>query len=172
VVEYGGPPRSSTGEGEIGRTQGAIREIGHGDRCLTWGRSSGRLGAVSGELDGRECGSPTAAGGMGRARERVKSSEVRRGVCAGHWRGSKKGSRARGRASWSRNPVTCVSAHSLVHGKSREGGTNKAGPTAQREKRGRAGGNGSALANWARETERERERANGQRKLAPTGRPH
>jgi hypothetical protein len=49
---------------------------------------------VSGELDGRERGhgSPAAVGGMGRARERVKSSEVRRGVCAGHWRGSKKGS--------------------------------------------------------------------------------
>jgi hypothetical protein len=27
----------------------------------------------------------------GRAGERVKSSEMRRGVCAGHWRGSKKG---------------------------------------------------------------------------------
>jgi hypothetical protein len=52
-----------------------------------------RLGAVSGELDGQECerGSPAAAGGMSRARERVKLSEMRRGVCAGHWRGSKKG---------------------------------------------------------------------------------
>jgi hypothetical protein len=28
---------------------------------------------------------------VGRARERVKLSEMRRGVCAGHWRGSKKG---------------------------------------------------------------------------------
>jgi hypothetical protein len=52
----------STGEGKIRRTQGAIREIGHGDKCLTSGRSSGRLGAVSGELDGRErgLGSPAA----------------------------------------------------------------------------------------------------------------
>jgi hypothetical protein len=43
------------------------------------GRSSGRLGAVSGELNGRERerGSPAAAGGVGRARDRVKSSEVR-----------------------------------------------------------------------------------------------
>jgi hypothetical protein len=34
---------------------------------------------VSGELDGREHGhgSPAAAGGVGRARERVKSSEMR-----------------------------------------------------------------------------------------------
>jgi hypothetical protein len=49
--------------------------------------------AVSGELDGRERGrgSPAAAGGVGRARERAKLSEMRRGVCAGHWRGSKKG---------------------------------------------------------------------------------
>jgi hypothetical protein len=85
--------RPSTGEGEIGLAQGAIEEIGHGDRCLTSGRSSVRLGAVSGELDGRERGrgSPAAAGGVSRARERVKLSEMRREVCAGHWRGSKKG---------------------------------------------------------------------------------
>jgi hypothetical protein len=53
----------------------------------------GRLGAVSCELDGREHGrgSPAVAGGVGRARERLKLSEMRRGVCAGHWRGSKKG---------------------------------------------------------------------------------
>jgi hypothetical protein len=69
----------STGESEIGRTQGAIREIGHGDECLTSRRSSGRLGAISGELDGRECGHrpPVAAGGVGRARERVKLREMR-----------------------------------------------------------------------------------------------
>jgi hypothetical protein len=29
-----------------------LREIGHGDGCLTLGRSSGRLEAVSSELDG------------------------------------------------------------------------------------------------------------------------
>jgi hypothetical protein len=77
----------------MGRTQGAIEEIGHGDGCLTSGWSSGRLGAVSRELDGRERrhGSPAAAGGVGRPRERAKLSEMRRGVCAGHWRGSKKG---------------------------------------------------------------------------------
>jgi hypothetical protein len=57
------------------------------------GRSSGRLGAVSGELDGQEHGrgSPAAAGGDGRARERVKVCEMRRGVCAGRRRGYKKG---------------------------------------------------------------------------------
>jgi hypothetical protein len=44
-------------------------------------------------VDGREHGrgSPAAAGGVSRARERVKLSEMRRGACAGHWRGSKKG---------------------------------------------------------------------------------
>jgi hypothetical protein len=54
-------------------------KIGHGDGCLTLGRSSGRLGAVSVELDGRERGrgSPAAAGGVGRARERVKLCEMR-----------------------------------------------------------------------------------------------
>jgi hypothetical protein len=45
----------------------------------------GRLGAVSGELDGRErgCGSPAVSGGEGRARERVKLCEMRQGVSAG-----------------------------------------------------------------------------------------
>jgi hypothetical protein len=48
---------------------------------------------VSGELDGRERGrgSPTVAGRVGRARERVKLSKMRQGVCAGPGRGSKKG---------------------------------------------------------------------------------
>ena len=43
------------------------------------GQSSGRLGAVSGELDGRERGhgSLAAADGVGRARERVKLREMR-----------------------------------------------------------------------------------------------
>jgi hypothetical protein len=43
------------------------------------GRSLGRLGAVSGELDSREPGhgSPAAAGGVGRARERAKLREMR-----------------------------------------------------------------------------------------------
>jgi hypothetical protein len=41
---------------------------------------------VSGELDGQEHGrgSPPAAGGVGRARERVKLSEMRQRVCVGH----------------------------------------------------------------------------------------
>jgi hypothetical protein len=56
-----------------------MREIGHGDRCLTLGRSSGSLGADSSELDGQERGpgSPAAAGGEGRARERVRVCEMR-----------------------------------------------------------------------------------------------
>jgi hypothetical protein len=91
--EHGGPPRPSTSEGEIGRTQGAIREIGPEDGCLTSGQSSGRLRAVSGELDGREHGrgSPVAAGGEDRARERARVCEMRRGASARHWQGSKKG---------------------------------------------------------------------------------
>jgi hypothetical protein len=72
----------------IGRNKGnwARGRVSH----LGW--SLGRLGAVSGELDGRERGrgSPEAAGGVGRARERAKLREMRRGVCAGHRRGSKK----------------------------------------------------------------------------------
>jgi hypothetical protein len=44
-----------------------------------WDVTSGSLGAVSGELDGRSRGrgSPAAAGGVGRARERVKLREMR-----------------------------------------------------------------------------------------------
>jgi hypothetical protein len=52
----------------------------------------------------------------------------------------------------------CASAHAPVHGESGEGGTDKAGPR-RRERKGDARGNGSALANRAREIERECERA-------------
>jgi hypothetical protein len=52
-------------------------EIGHGDGCITSGRSSRRLGADSGELDGRGRGSPAAAGGESRARERARVCEMR-----------------------------------------------------------------------------------------------
>jgi hypothetical protein len=125
---------------------------------------------VSGELDGRERGSRSlaAASGVGRTRKRVKSREVRRGVCAGHWRGSKKGSWARGRASWLRNPATCASAHSPVHGESGEGGTDTAGPQ-RRERKGDVRGQRLGTGELG---PRDRERANGRRKLAPTGRPH
>jgi hypothetical protein len=84
--------------------------------------------------------------------------------------GLKKGSRACGRASWPRNPVTCASAHALVHGEREEGGTNKAGPR-RRERNGTRGSNSSSLANRARETERESERAKetGADRSAPLG---
>jgi hypothetical protein len=132
-----------------------------------------RPGAVSGELDGRErgCGSPAAAGGMGKARDRAKLSEMRRGVCARHWRGSKKWSWARGRASWLRNPVTCASAHSSVHGESGEGGTDKAGPR-RRERKGDARGQWLGTGEpGPRDRERESERAKetGADRSAPLG---
>jgi hypothetical protein len=115
-------------------------------------------------------GSP-AAGGVGRERERVKSSEVSRGVCVGHWRGSKKGSWARGRASWPRNPATCVSAQSSFHGKSEEGGIDKAGPRYKERKwdaRGQRLGTGEP---GPRDRERESERAKetGADRSAPLG---
>jgi hypothetical protein len=106
---------------------------------------------VSGELDGREhrCGSPAAVGDVGRARERARACEKRRGLGAGHWWGSKKGvgrvgercgrearRRARVRTRWS------------------TAGARKADLTGRVHTRG---GNGSALANRAHETERERE---------------
>jgi hypothetical protein len=115
----------------------------------------GRLGAVFGELDGRERGrgSPAAAGGVGRARERVKLCELRRGACAGHWRGSKKGAgcvggrrgreirrRARVRTRRSTASADVAELTGQAHGAEREKGTR--------------GGNGSALANRARGIER------------------
>jgi hypothetical protein len=97
----------------------------------------------------------------------VERSEAR-GV-HGHWRGSKKGSWVRGRASWPRNPATCAIAHSPVHGESGEGGTDKADPRC-RERKGEARGNGSTLANQARETERERTgKETGADRSAPLG---
>jgi hypothetical protein len=77
--EHSEPPRPNISEGEIGRTQSAIREIRNGQRCLTSGRSSGRLGEDSTELDGRGHGrgSPAAAGGEGRVRERVRVCTMR-----------------------------------------------------------------------------------------------
>jgi hypothetical protein len=132
-------------------------EIGHGDGCLTSGRSSRRLGAVSSELDGREHGrrSPAASGGESRARERARVCEMRRGVCVGHWQGSKKGAermggcrgretqrRARVRTCRSMASATKVELTRQVHDAEREKGTR--GATARR------------LADRARETERER----------------
>jgi hypothetical protein len=136
------------------------------------GWSLGRLGAVSGELNCRERGrgSPAAAGGVGRARERVNMCKMRRGVCAGHWRGSKKGAGRvggrRGREIWRRARVrtrrSTASAEGAeltaqAHGAEREGAR---GATTQR------------LAIRAHETHTERERAgekNWHRQIDPTG---
>jgi hypothetical protein len=107
---------------------------------------------------------------MGRARERVKSSEIRRGVCAGHGRGSKKGA---GRVGGRRGRETRRRARVRTRRSTAKAGkaelTRQAHDT-QREK-GTRGGNGSALANRARETERESKRANetSADRLAPLG---
>ena len=83
----------------------------------------------------------------------MKLSEMRRGVCAGHWRGSKKGvgrvGRRRGRETRRR---------ARVRMRRSTAGAGKAELTrqahgAEREK-GTRGGNGSALANRARRIER------------------
>jgi hypothetical protein len=75
----------------------------------------------------------------------------------------------RGRASWPRNPATCVSAHSPVRGGCGEGEIDRAG-SQRRERKGDARGNGSAP---GRTGPRGRERRGaGVKKLAPTSRPH
>ena len=64
-----------------------------------------------------------------------------------------------------------MSAHSPVHGEGGGTGSDRAGPR-RRERKGDARGNGSALANRARETEREEGRAGeetGADRLAPLG---
>jgi hypothetical protein len=111
------------------------REIKHGQWCLTSGRSSGRLGAVSGELDGRERGrgSLAASGSEDRARERAMLCEMRLGSEYGHWRGSKRGvgrvgrrrgrdirQRAQVRARWSMASAGRVELIGRVHGAERE----------------------------------------------------
>jgi hypothetical protein len=136
---------TGTYSGELDRAKSAghraIGEIGHGDECLTSRRSSVRLGAVSGELDGRERGrgSLAVAGGVSRARERVKLSEMKRGVCAGHWRGSKKGAGRmdgrRGREIWRRARVRTRRSTASAKGAELTGQAHDA----EREEKGCAG---------------------------------
>jgi hypothetical protein len=84
---------------------------------------------VFGELDDRGGGrrSPARSGGVSRARARAGLREMRRGSECGHGRGSKR-SWGVGRATWSRIPATCTSAHSLVHGGRGEGRADREGP--------------------------------------------
>jgi hypothetical protein len=94
---------------------------------------------------------------------------MRRGASAGHWRGSKKGvgrvGGRRGRETQRRARVrTCRSTASAKKAK-----LTRQTHGAEREKRTR-GGNGSALANQAREIERDRERTgegNWRRQVSP-----
>jgi hypothetical protein len=74
-----------------------------------------------------------------------------RGALAGLY----KGSLACGRVSWPRNPATCASAHTSVHGEREEGGTDKTCPR-RRERKGDARGNGS-VAGEPGPRDRERE---------------
>jgi hypothetical protein len=175
---------------KIGRAQSAIGKIRHGDRCLTSGRSLGRLGAVSGELGGREHGrrSPVASSSKGRARERAELCEMRLGASVGHWRGSKKGAgrvggrrgreirrRARVRTRRSTASVEGVKLTGRVHDAEREERGARGNGSApgrmglrSREGRGRAG-----EGNWRRQVgpTRQRARERGERagRLAPTG---
>jgi hypothetical protein len=125
---------------------------------------------VSGELDGRERGrrSPAASGGEDRTRERARVCEMRRGASAGHWWGYKKGvghvggrrgreTRRRARVRTRRSPASAKKAELTrqAHGTERE----------KEDARGQHLGNGEP-------GPRDRVRANGRRKLAPTGRPH
>jgi hypothetical protein len=71
--------RASTGEAEIGRAQSAIGKLGTGTGVSPRGGARGGLAR-----------SPATAGGVGRARDRVKLCEMRRGASAGRGRGAKK----------------------------------------------------------------------------------
>jgi hypothetical protein len=92
---------------------------------------------------------------VGRARERVKLSEMRRGVCVGHWRGSKKGAgrvggcrgreiRRRARVCTRRSTVSAegVELTGRVHGAERgergvRGNDSTTGGPGLRDRRGR-----------------------------------
>jgi hypothetical protein len=111
-----------------------------------------------------------ASGDEGRARERVKLSKMRRGECTGHRRGSKKGaghvSGHRGReirqCARVRTPRSTASAEGAeLTGQAHD---------AEREERG-ARGNGSEAGDPG-PRDKERARARGGEKLAPTDRPH
>jgi hypothetical protein len=60
--------------------------IGRNKGNWAWGRVS----HLEAELGEARRGSPAASGSEDRARERARVCEMRRGVSAGHWRGSKK----------------------------------------------------------------------------------
>ena len=134
------------------------------------GRSSGWLGAVSDELDGRGGGhrSSVRSGGVSRARARAGLREMRRGSECGLRRGSKRRWGV-GRATWLRIPATCTSACSLVHGRRGEGGADWGGPR-HREREG-VGCNGSASGRTGPRG-REGRGAWGGKQLAPTSWPH
>jgi hypothetical protein len=167
--------RPSTGDAKIGQAQSETREIEHGQRCLTSRRSLGRLGSVSGELDGRErgLGSPAASGGEGRARERTELREMRRGRVRGTGGALRRelGACAVVVAEKSDDVRECAL---LVHG-GRGGGGDLTGRVhdthteRERERKGALGATTQQLANQAREAERRSARV---KKLAPTGRPH
>jgi hypothetical protein len=77
----------------------------------------------------------------------------------------------RGQASWPRNPVTCVSAHALVHDECREGGSDREGPRRREREKRDARGNGSATGEPGPRGRGRREALRG-KQHAPTGRPH
>jgi hypothetical protein len=97
---------------------------------------------------------------MDRARERVQLSEMRRGVCVGHWRALRRELGAWA-ASWPRNPVTCASAHAPVHNERGGGGTDKVGPRRRERRKGCAG---QRLGGWQSGPARQRERGSARAK--------
>jgi hypothetical protein len=141
--------------------------------CLTSGWSSGWLGAVSDELDGRGGGrgSPARSGGVSRARARVGLREMRRRTECRHGRGLKR-SWGMGIAMWPRIPATCASARSLVHDRRGEGGADREGPLRRERERRGTRATAQRLAERACETEKEEGRAGdatGVVKSAPLG---
>jgi hypothetical protein len=108
---------------------------------------------------------------VGRARERAKLSEMRRGVCAGHWRGSKKGAGRvggrRGREIRRRARVRTRRSTASVEGAKLTGQAHGA-----ERRKGARGVMARRLSIRACKIERERERAgegNWRRQIGPTG---
>jgi hypothetical protein len=108
---------------------------------------------------------------MGRARERVQLSEMRQGVCAGHWRGSKKGvgrvGGRRGREIWRRARVRTRRSAASTEGAELTGRVHGA----EREERGMRGNDSATGGPGPRDREREGARGeeNWRRQAGPTG---
>jgi hypothetical protein len=169
-------------QNRIGQDKAESGETEHGNRCLTSGGSSRRLGAASGGLDGQHGGrgTPTKPSGESIARERVSLRDMRQGASVGVG-GAQKGVGMRGQVTWPRisacmharprrfagkAKLTGQSHGETVHhadGQAREAETERGTRASRRPAP-------TTWSHWAEGGERERERAG--KEIAATSGAH